>query len=183
MSVFDELNFLESYFLEEHERGWKMEDLYESVQHAAHIVPRIYLIITVGSAYIKSKQGKPKEIMNDLLDMVKGVQQPVRGLFIWFYLLKMMKDLLPDKTTGFESEGNSVTESINFILWNFSEMNWLWIRISYLNSKKDKSVRDQEREDLWVTVGENISRLSQLEAVDEKLYSSFVLPKLLEVIV
>lgn len=73
MSVFDELNFLESYFLEEHERGRKMEDLYESVQHAAHIVPWIYLIITVGSAYIKSKQGKPKEIMNDLLDIVKGV--------------------------------------------------------------------------------------------------------------
>ena len=100
-----------------------------------------------------------------------------------FYLLKMMKDLLPDKATGYESDGNTVTESINFILRNFSEMNRLWIRISYLNSKKDKSIRDQEREDLRVTVGENISRISQLEAVDEKLYSSFVLPKLLEVIV
>lgn len=55
MSVFDELSYIEQYFLEEHERGRKMEDLYESVQHAAHIVPRIYLLITVGSAYIKSK--------------------------------------------------------------------------------------------------------------------------------
>jgi len=34
-----------------------------------------------------------------------------------------MKDLLPDKNTGFESEGNTVVESINFILRNFSEMN------------------------------------------------------------
>ena len=51
-----------------------MDDLYESVQHAAHVVPWIYLLITVGSAYIKSKEGKPKDILNDLLDMVKGVQ-------------------------------------------------------------------------------------------------------------
>ena len=50
-----------------------MSDLYESVQHAAHIVPRLYLLITVGSAYIKTKEATPKEIFVDLLDMVKGV--------------------------------------------------------------------------------------------------------------
>lgn len=183
MSVFDELVILETYFHEEHQRGRKMEDLYESVQHAAHVVPWVYLLITVGSAYLKSKEGKPKEILNDLLDMVKGVQQPVRGLFVWFYLIKTMKDLLPDKSTGFESEGNTVLESINFILRNFSEMNRLWIWLQYQNSKKDKAGREAEREELRVTVGESISRLSQLEAVDEKLYNSHVLPKLLETIV
>ncbi len=94
-----------------------------------------------------------------------------------------MKDLLPDKSTGFESEGNTVLESINFILRNFSEMNRLWIRLQYQNSKKDKAGREAEREELRVTVGESISRLSQLEAVDEKLYNSHVLPKLLETIV
>ena len=31
MSVFDELVILETYFYEEHQRGRKMEDLYESV--------------------------------------------------------------------------------------------------------------------------------------------------------
>ena len=50
-----------------------MADLYESVQHAAHILPRIYLLITVGAAYIKSKEAKPTEILTDLLDMVKGI--------------------------------------------------------------------------------------------------------------
>lgn len=94
-----------------------------------------------------------------------------------------MKDLLPDKNTGFESEGNTVIESINFILRNFSEMNWLWIRLQYQNSKKDKAGREAEREELWVTVGESISRLSQLESVDEKMYLTHVLPKLLETIV
>ena len=94
-----------------------------------------------------------------------------------------MKDLLPDKSTGYESEGNTVTESVNFVLRNFSEMNWLWIWISYLNAKKDKQGRDAEWEELWVTVGENISRLSLLEGVDEKMYINVVLPKLLEIIV
>jgi vacuolar protein sorting-associated protein 35 len=160
-----------------------MADLYESVQHAAHIIPRIYLLITVGSAYIKSKEATPSEILTDLIDMVKGVQQPTRGLFLRFYLLKMMKDLLPDKDSGFESEGNNVESAVTFILRNLSEMNRLWIRLQYLNSKKDKTGREAEREELRVTVGENISRLSMLEGIDEHLYSSVVLPKLLETIV
>lgn len=49
-----------------------MADLYESVQHAGNIIPRLYLLITVGSAYIKTKEAPSKQILNDLLDMVKG---------------------------------------------------------------------------------------------------------------
>ncbi len=101
-----------------------MADLYESVQHAAHIVPRIYLLITVGSAYVKSKEATPSEILNDLLDMVKGVQQPTRGLFVRFYLLKMLKDMLPDKGSDF---GEDIAQSVDFILRNLTEMNRLWI--------------------------------------------------------
>jgi vacuolar protein sorting-associated protein 35 len=50
-----------------------MSDLYETVQHAGNIVPRLYLLITVGSAYIRTKEAPAKFIMKDLLDMVKGV--------------------------------------------------------------------------------------------------------------
>lgn len=74
MSVFDELTYLESYFIEEQKKGRKMSDLYESVQHAANIIPRLYLLITVGSAYVKTKEAKSHLILADLLDMVKGVQ-------------------------------------------------------------------------------------------------------------
>lgn len=51
-----------------------MSDLYESVQHAGNIIPRLYLLITVGSAYIKTGEAPVKLILRDLLDMVKGVQ-------------------------------------------------------------------------------------------------------------
>lgn len=74
MVIFDELGVLESHFIEEQKKGRKMADLYESVQHAGNIIPRLYLLITVGSAYVKTGEAPVKLILRDLLDMVKGVQ-------------------------------------------------------------------------------------------------------------
>jgi vacuolar protein sorting-associated protein 35 len=87
------------------------------------------LLITVGAAYVKTREAPVKLILKDLLDMVKGVQQPTRGLFLRFYLMKMMKDILPDKDTPYEGEGGDVNDAIDFILQNMSEMNRLWVRL------------------------------------------------------
>jgi vacuolar protein sorting-associated protein 35 len=86
-------------------------------------------LITVGAAYVKTKEAPVKLILKDLLDMVKGVQQPTRGLFLRYYLMKMMKDILPDKDTQYEGEGGDVNDAIDFILQNMSEMNRLWVRL------------------------------------------------------
>ena len=161
-----------------------MSDLYESVQHAGNIIPRLYLLITVGSAYIKTKEAPVKLILRDLLDMVKGVQQPIRGLFLRYYLLKMMKDKLPDVGSEFEGpENGDVTDAIDFILQNMSEMNRLWVRLQHLSAQKDKEMREVERNELRVTVGENIIRLSSLEGLTYEIYKTTVLPKILEIIV
>jgi vacuolar protein sorting-associated protein 35 len=66
------------------------------VQHCGNIVPRIYLLITVGSVYIKSKEAPAKEILKDLVEMCRGVQHPIRGLFLRNYLLTQSKSMLPD---------------------------------------------------------------------------------------
>jgi len=50
-----------------------MADLYETVQHAGSIIPRLYLLITVGAAYVRTREAPVKLILKDLLDMVKGV--------------------------------------------------------------------------------------------------------------
>ena len=166
-----------------------MSDLYESVQHAGNIIPRLYLLITVGSAYIKTKEAPVKLILKDLLDMVKGVQQPIRGLFLRYYLLKMMKDKLPDLGSEYEgtekfiSENGNVHDAIEFILTNMSEMNRLWVRLQHLSSQKDKDMREVERNELRVTVGENIIRLSSLDGLTYEIYKNDVLPKILEIIV
>ena len=73
MLVFDELAQLESHFVEEQRNGRRMKDLYESVQYASGVVPRLYLLITVGSVYAKSNEAPVNLILTDLLDMVKGV--------------------------------------------------------------------------------------------------------------
>ena len=184
MIIFDELGVLESHFIEEQKKGRKMSDLYESVQHAGNIIPRLYLLITVGSAYIKTGEAPVKLILRDLLDMVKGVQQPIRGLFLRYYLLKMMKDKLPDVGSPYEGEGGDVNDAIDFILQNLSEMNRLWVRMQHLNqANKDKEHRDAERSELRVTVGENIIRLGHLEGMTYEIYKTVVLPKILEIIV
>ncbi len=54
--MFDELRTLEAYFIEEAKGGRKMTTVYEKVQHAGQIIPRLYLLITVGSAYIESRE-------------------------------------------------------------------------------------------------------------------------------
>ena len=184
MMTFDELAYLENHFIEEQKKGRKMSDLYESVQHAGNIIPRLYLLITVGSAYIQTKEAPVKLILKDLLDMVKGVQQPIRGLFLRYYLLKMMKDKLPDAGSEFEGpENGDVNDAIDFILQNMSEMNRLWVRLQHLSSQKDKDMREVERNELRVTVGENIIRLSNLEGLTYEIYNNTVLPKILEIVV
>ena len=63
-----------------------VSELYEQVQSCGMVLPRLYLLITVGSVYIKSRQAPAKDILKDLVEMSKGVQHPMRGLFLRNYL-------------------------------------------------------------------------------------------------
>ena len=59
-----------------------------------------------------------------------------------------MKDILPDLGNEFCTGDEDVKDSIDFILKNLSEMNRLWIRLQYINKKKDPKGREAEREQL-----------------------------------
>ena len=96
MSVFDALRYLSDYLIEAHKQGkHHLADLYELVQYAGNIVPRLYLMITVGSAYMSIPDSPVKEIMKDMMEMSRGVQHPTRGLFLRHYLSGQTKDILP----------------------------------------------------------------------------------------
>jgi vacuolar protein sorting-associated protein 35 len=104
--------------------GKTMVELYELVQHCSHVVPRLYLLIAVGSVYIKSKEAPAKDILKDLIEMVKCVQYPTRGLFLRNYLSQACRDKLPDTGSEYESEeGGNVNDAADFVLQNFVEMN------------------------------------------------------------
>ena len=48
-----------------------------------------YLLCTVGSCYIRSREAHAKDILKDLVELCKGVQHPTRGLFLRSYLCQV----------------------------------------------------------------------------------------------
>lgn len=183
MLVTDELRFLEIYLYDEFQKGHKVTDLYELVQYAGNIVPRLYLLITVGLVYIKSNPATKKSILKDLVEMCRGVQNPLRGLFLRNYLLTL-RNILPDVPVGQETEDTgNVHDSIDFVLTNFAEMNKLWVRMQHQGHSSERQRREQEREELKILVGTNLVRLSQLESVNLEIYQKIILPSILEQVV
>ncbi|KAK1289588.1 Vacuolar protein sorting-associated protein 35B [Acorus calamus] len=183
MRAFDELRKLEMFFKEEVQRGFSVIDLYELVQHAGNILPRLYLLCTVGSVYIKSKEAPAKDVLKDLVEMCRGIQHPVRGLFLRSYLSQVSRDKLPDIGSEYEGDADSVVESVEFVLQNFTEMNKLWVRMQHQGPVREKEKREKERSELRDLVGKNLHVLSQIEGVDLDMYKETVLPRILEQVV
>ncbi len=128
-SVFDEMQVVINFFQEEIKRGRKVHDLYDAVQQAVYLIPRLYLMIAAGSLVMEHEPKSAGEIIFDLLGMIKGVQNPIRGLFARYFLLKMIKDKLPDKDNEYLKEGGKFEDTLKFIIQNMDEMNRLWIRL------------------------------------------------------
>ena len=154
--IFDELIVFQSFIKDETSRGRRLTELYEAVQQSISIIPRLYLMISIGEVYIASNQCDKDELIYDLILMLNGVQNPLRGLFVRYYFVKIFKDSL----------------TAEHIMSNLKEMNRLWIRIS------DVSCRNE----LKVLVGENITRLASMNNLSCDDYKNKVLALLLSVI-
>lgn len=181
ISLTDELRHLIAFLSDQFQQGKKLADLYELVQHAGNIIPRLYLLITVGYVYMKSCPANRKEILRDLVEMCCGVQHPLRGLFLRNYLLQMCREVLPENDDN-PAEG-TLQDSLDFILTNFAEMNKLWVRIQHQGHSRDRFQKEKDRQDLRLLVGTNLVRLSQLEGLDVTFYKDVVLSSVLEQIV
>ena len=182
MAVFDSLRFLSTYLFDAHMSGkHHLADLYELVQYASSILPRLYLMITVASVYMSTPDAPTKEIMKDIMEMSRGVQHPIRGLFLRHYLSGQTRDHLP--ITLEDNGQGTIHDSIAFILTNFIEMNKLWVRLQHQGHSRDKDKRELERKELRILVGTNLVRLSQLEEIDLITYQSIILPNILEQVV
>ncbi|VFQ82213.1 unnamed protein product [Cuscuta campestris] len=183
MRAFDELRKLEIFFREETTRGCSIVELYELVQHAGNILPRLYLLCTVGSVYIKTKEAPAKDILKDLVEMCRGIQHPLRGLFLRSYLSQVSRDKLPDIGSEYEGDADTVMDAVEFVLQNFTEMNKLWVRMQQQGPTREKEKREKERNELRDLVGKNLHVLSQIEGVDLDMYKEIVLPRVLEQVV
>ena len=176
----DELRHMEAFFEAEQKRGRRMLELYELVQHAGNVLPRLYLLLSVGSVYIMSKEAPSKDVLKDLVEMCRGVQHPLRGLFLRNYLLQCARDKLPDVGSEY---GNEVADGVDFLMHNFAEMNKLWVRMQHQGPVRDRERRERERLDLRILVGTNLVRLSNMEGIDAEMYKADVLPRILEQVI
>ncbi|CAB1113798.1 unnamed protein product [Ectocarpus sp. CCAP 1310/34] len=185
MKVLDELRHLEDFFTSQNRQARQpMVGLYEQAQACTMVLPRLYLLNTVGACYILSQEAPARDILKDLLEMTKGVQHPMRGLFLRNYFSHVTRDKLPDAGSPYEGDGGSVDDSVEFVLENFVEANKLWVRMhGQKGPSKDKKRRERERKDLRLLVGTNLVRLSQLEGVDGAKYKTDILPPVLEQVV
>ncbi|KAJ6352068.1 hypothetical protein OIU76_001312 [Salix suchowensis] len=183
MRAFDELRRLEIFFKDESRHGVSIVDLYELVQHAGNILPRLYLLCTVGSVYIKSKEAPAKDALKDLVEMCRGVQNPIRGLFLRSYLAQVSIDKSPSLGSEYEGGEDTVMDTVEFVLQNFTEMNKLWVRMQHQGPVRIREKLEKERNELRDLVGKNLHVLSQIEGVNLELYRDTVLPRVLEQIV
>jgi len=75
---------------------YTMMELYDCVQYCPNVLSRLYLQICAASALIRSGEVGARWVFKDLIEAVKCVQNPVRGLFLRHYLLQAFRDKLPD---------------------------------------------------------------------------------------
>merc|ERR1719336_1951583 len=200
INVTNELHHLESYIEDNYKRlvvksteddqdasaaeEW-LTQIYEEVQYRPNIVPRLYLLVTVGSVRVKVNRDpvKQMEVLYDLVEMTKGVQHPTRGLFLRNYLSSVSREYLPDIDDPQDERDDTVKKAIEFVLTNFGEMTRLWVRMQHKGAVRDRSRREKERLQLRMLVGTNLRRLSELTSVDKRTYKEVVLPNLAKQIV
>lgn len=163
IAVYDALESLSAYLLQSYKlKQLKnkdvpfLTDLYELVQYSGNIVPRLYMMIVIGTTYMSTNNAETKEIMKDLLEMCRGVQHPIRGLFLRNYLSQRSKDYFPMATR------DDFKETVDFLITNFIEMNKLWVRLQHQGHSSERELRTQERKELKILVGSNLVRLSQV---------------------
>lgn len=170
MSIFDEMQYMYNYFREEARRGRIMEDLYNIVQQCEDIIPRLYLLICVASVFIENSNCEAIDIIFDVFTLIKGVQNPVRGLFCRYFFLQMIKDKFPEND-----------ESVKLLLENLEEMDILFIRVG-LCKDDEEYITNTQRNKFKNVIGENITRLAGLHIINEKKYKKELLPKILEIV-
>lgn len=133
-----------------------LSDLYELVQYSGNIIPRLYMMIAVGTTFISTGAAPTEAIMKDMIEMCRGVQSPIRGLFLRYYLSQKIKDHLP------MANQDQFNDTVEFLINNFVEMNKLWVRLQHQGHSSERELRYQERKELKILVGANLVTLSQI---------------------
>jgi vacuolar protein sorting-associated protein 35 len=168
LNVYESLLPLNIYFKEEIKRGRRIKEFYEAVQQCITVLPRLYLMIIVGNIYIENCPSEKKEILNEIMRMANGVQHPLRGFYVRYFIIKILKNNFDD---------------IESILVNIKEMNKLWIRIGHMKHILGKSDVMKVRNELKDLIGDNLIKLANVQDINDNIYKNKILLPLLKIII
>ncbi|KAK7388606.1 hypothetical protein VNO78_23428 [Psophocarpus tetragonolobus] len=108
------------FFKEETHGSCSIIDLYELVQHTGNTLPRLYFLCTVASVYIKSKEAPVNDVLKDLVEMCRGIQHPVHGLFLLSELSQVSRYKFLDIGSEYIGDVDTVADAVEFVLQNFT---------------------------------------------------------------
>jgi vacuolar protein sorting-associated protein 35 len=99
------LGFDVQYFLQDFvaQSGESYEDLYKMAQQPGRVLPRLYLMVTTACCAIRADPKQVSYYLNDLLEVCKGIQNPMRGLFLRSFLSSSVRALLPDTSSTIQN--------------------------------------------------------------------------------
>jgi len=178
--VFWELQHLAAFMEDVDRHGVDIAEIYEVVQYEGNVLSRLYMLVTTGAVRMW-RQNPEDDVLNDLSSMLTAVQHPVRGLFLRYYLLQMVKDKLLDL--------RGVKGAVQFLLVSLRECASLWARLRL----EEKFARqpsgspqpemlchlDGTRHTLRLLVGAHIVHLARMPGVSLELHAEAMMPEVL----
>lgn len=147
-----------------------MVEIYEQVQCCANVVPRLFLLCCIGGVYIISKEAPAKDILKDLIEVIKGVQHPMRGLFLRNCLTLVSKNKLPDFGSPFEGIVGNIQDA------RIASRS----TASGCGCRRRAPTRTSRRERRNAWIASSWAPISCVEGLDVADYKTNVLPKILE---
>ena len=167
-------------------KGISIKYIYESIQQCQYLIPRLYLMILSGSIYLELRPNDYREILYDLLNAVKCVQNPLRAFWLRYFLYKEIKDKLPIKNGDYINNKEYLYDymniSINFSMENLIEMNHFSLRIKKEIYIDNKPLPETERENIISSELEIIEDISNIKGLTKKNFENKILPKIIKMI-
>ncbi|GCA65014.1 vacuolar protein sorting-associated protein 35, partial [Kipferlia bialata] len=91
-------------------------------------------MVTVAGAWLSDESAPVSDILLDLVEMSKGIQHPVKGIFLRHFLnLTVRVSSALDRV--------SVDTAVAFVLANFVEMSKLWVKLSAVRPRNSHEQR------------------------------------------
>ena len=190
--LFNELNdifqdTIEYYIREITLKDIKIKYLYDIVQQSQYLLPRLYLMIIVGGIYLEKYPNNYREILYDLINVVKCVQSPLRAFWLRYFLFNYIKDKLPYKNGDYINNKcyyfDYFNVSINFLMENLEYMNHYIIRVRKEIFIDDEILPINEREKMIISQKEIIEEISNMKNLTKIIFENKILPKFMKMII